>query len=804
MESERIRDLWASLTAGDRLGDAEQRELLEALSADPKLRAQLMDDQDLDSALRALGQGGHEADSFLRDVTDRLAAESTGDRFIHGVMTRVEGGRRRLAVWAAACLLGGLAVVLAFVAFRPRSQPSVGTREVSEAPPASVDAEALKSARQDLARREEMLRREAERLAAEEQRARERLLEIERERERLIQAQKTAEARKQAEALEEERRELARLEARRKEAEAERAKAEAEKRKTEEEVVRAEARKTVAAIARLHAAEGEVYIVTDADRKPAQAGDELLPGEGLETVGPWSVATLAFADRTRVQLWGDTGIRKLAEQGKSFRLAQGAVTADVVKQPAHQPMVFSTAHGEATVLATSLTLVTSPSRMRLDVMEGKVRLTRRDDGKWVDVNRGHFAVVQPGVELKATPFQDPDKKSAQFHPRVSQKQVDEAVRRGVDFLRKAPSPGANGIPNCDELILLTFIHAGVPETDSKFQQLLQSVLSAPLAYTYSVSLQAMCLEELHRVKYQARIHQCAQFLVDNQTADGYWSYGTPTEYEKTAPVPSPTRDVATGTARPPSSTRPKGAIDFEAPPPGPRTKPRVFQWIPVKKNRDGSPGDHSNSQYAALGLRACHDAGIVLPKEVIELARKWLRDSQRPDKGGAKDAYPAKGWTYRLGGENPYGSMTAGAIGCMIIYDYILDGAERQTWKKDPVVQSGLAWLAKNFSVTENPGGPGEHGDPKGLFIYYYLYALERVGMLYGTDLFGKHDWYFEGAKVLLKDQKPDGSWDKQDPLIGTPTYDTCFAILFLKRATRPVRPDVASEDRLHKKGEDK
>jgi hypothetical protein len=42
---------------------------------------------------------------------------------------------------------------------------------------------------------------------------------------------------------------------------------------------------------------------------------------------------------------------------------------------------------------------------------------------------------------------------------------------------------------------------------------------------------------------------------------------------------------------------------------------------------------------------------------------------------------------------------------------------------------------------------------------------------------------------VLLEKQSGDGKWNN--------TVDTCFAILFLKRATRPL---VASEDGLRKK----
>jgi hypothetical protein len=211
-------------------------------------------------------------------------------------------------------------------------------------------------------------------------------------------------------------------------------------------------------------------------------------------------------------------------------------------------------------------------------------------------------------------------------------------------------------------------------------------------------------------------------------------------------------------------------------------KPVVVQNILVRKTLEGpAVGDNSNSQYAALGLRACHDAGIVFPKEVIERARKWWFDSQWEDEGWG---YVAKG----EGSDSAYGSMTAGAVGSVAIYDYILD--EKQSWKRDPVIHKGLDWLAKNFSVTENPRcNPG--------YKYYYLYALERAAVLYGTDRIGPNDWYSLGTKEILEKQRPDGSWHEQGS--ETPIWDTCFAILFLRRATRPL-VDVASVDSSRKR----
>jgi len=101
------------------------------------------------------------------------------------------------------------------------------------------------------------------------------------------------------------------------------------------------------------------------------------------------------------------------------------------------------------------------------------------------------------------------------------------------------------------------------------------------------------------VKYQKRLAQCAQFLVDNQCANGQWTYGDPSIFVESVVVPPPL---------------PKG---------------KGVRRVPVTRKREGpAAGDNSNTMYALLGLRACHDGGIDLPTATVELAAKWWRDTQ--------------------------------------------------------------------------------------------------------------------------------------------------------------------------------
>ncbi|HXX92962.1 MAG TPA: hypothetical protein VEN81_04970, partial [Planctomycetota bacterium] len=194
--------------------------------------------------------------------------------------------------------------------------------------------------------------------------------------------------------------------------------------------------------------------------------------------------------------------------------------------------------------------------------------------------------------------------------------------------------------------------------------------------------------------------------------------------------------------------------------------------------------------------------------KVIVLARKWWYDTQHPSSEGGAAAAPARpalatgvretrlspatprGWCYGdvygvCKGGPEYGSMTAGAVGAIAIYDYL----QGKDGKKNPHIHDGVAWLAKHWSVVENVGPSEVENGAGNAYLYYYLYAVERLGMLLDVGTIGDHAWYPEGAQMLLKAQQPDGSWKGSRPEV--PAWDTCFAILFLKRATRGL---VATE----------
>ena len=62
-------------------------------------------------------------------------------------------------------------------------------------------------------------------------------------------------------------------------------------------------------------------------------------------------------------------------------------------------------------------------------------------------------------------------------PPVDEYKVQQAIQKGIKYLRTAPSPASHGgIQDSDELILWTFVHSHIPESDPKFKQLFNKMM----------------------------------------------------------------------------------------------------------------------------------------------------------------------------------------------------------------------------------------------------------------------------------------------------------------------------------------
>ena len=340
--------------------------------------------------------------------------------------------------------------------------------------------------------------------------------------------------------------------------------------------------------------------------------------------------------------------------------------------------------------------------------------------------------------------------------------VNDAIKRGADWLSKQgneiTAPFNQGQRHqglskhtCAELVLLTLLHAGFyTEEHPKIVELAAFVVKKELLCVYDASVQAMALQKLNPKKYHARLVQIAQFLCDQQADNGQWDYGG--VFKQPAGVKPPPLAPAVGI---------KGVAKRGADP--------VAVRASVRKLKRGPPsGDNSNTQFAALGLRACIEADIEIEGAVITKARDWWISNINKDYG----------WGYGDRGESSAscGSMTAGGISSLCIYRHYLG----EDFKEDETIQRGIQWMRDHYDITANPCGDSRA-------VAYYLYGLERAGDLFGFNTLAAHDWYTEGALVLINTQKGEGDWEMRWGFPPERLTNTCFAVLFLRRATPPL-----------------
>jgi|694.fasta_scaffold39073_2 hypothetical protein len=193
----------------------------------------------------------------------------------------------------------------------------------------------------------------------------------------------------------------------------------------------------------------------------------------------------------------------------------------------------------------------------------------------------------------------------------------------------------------------------------------------------------------------------------------------------------------------------------------------------------GGTGDNSNTQFALLALHEAARAGIPVREET------WVRSQQYWVACANGDG----SWGYS--GRSPgTGSMTCAGIASVWITSEHIGTPDAQAardsvsccggGRSPQVLERGLDWLGRRFSVTDNPGTGGD------TWLYYYLYGMERVGRFTARRFIGDHDWYREGARMFI---------DSQDRLTGQfkarriedEVVSTSFSLLFLAKGRRPV-----------------
>lgn len=392
-------------------------------------------------------------------------------------------------------------------------------------------------------------------------------------------------------------------------------------------------------------------------------------------------------------------------------------------------------------------------------------------------------LVRPAGPASADFGKDEKKFPNEAYPLEFRNRVGDAILRASTWLLKRQQPdgsfamrGGGATLGPTALATLALLKAGIPAGHPKLEKAFAFMRTQKLERTYDVSILLMCLdakydgahdgfavEQVDRYGQRVVSDPCAaaiskedlawmkqgrDFLVANQTS-GYWRY-------------------------------PAGGFDL------------------------------SNTQYALLGLKAVDRCGLEVPQSVwkasldfllgfqaatgppVEVRANEVRGEYRIE---WKEAALARGFCYTTGmgggkgmkGDPSTGSMTtAGAAGLMICQSALWKSRKFTAEDRDrtrKAVRDAIAWMQVNFDVTTNP-----HGSES--WHYYYLYGLERMGIVGHLRFLGKIDWYLEGAEFLLHEQDDAGSWDSGDPI------QTAFALLFLKRSSfKTANPVITPSD---------
>lgn len=321
---------------------------------------------------------------------------------------------------------------------------------------------------------------------------------------------------------------------------------------------------------------------------------------------------------------------------------------------------------------------------------------------------------------------------------VSGTQVRDAILRAIDAFQRSQRPDGTWPDYAQEggvtaLVAYALAQAGVDPQDRCLSAALEHLRRLKNQYTYVVALKTAAMASADPARLKADIQAGTDWLVELQHPSGGWGYGR-------APTDGP-------------------------PPPG-GAAAAVRADMDLRRTFERPDG--SNTQFAILALAEAERSGARVPLEVWRKTDRYLRTTQLP--GG--------GWGYVFHDPDPaeaYGSMTAAALaGLYLAHERLSrhEGADA-TAERLAVIERGLEWIAQFYSLRENP-------NRELAWYYFWLYALERAAVASGRRTFGEHDWFRDGATLLVRGQKADGTWTDR-------LYHDALCLLFLAKGFKPV-----------------
>jgi len=387
-------------------------------------------------------------------------------------------------------------------------------------------------------------------------------------------------------------------------------------------------------------------------------------------------------------------------------------------------------------------------------------------------------------------------------------EIKRSVKAGADALkpryeRSAPGAGivvAGGtqVVGTTCLVGLALLEAGTPANDAAVKTITATVRDAAYKQTstYPIALCLMYLDRLGDPADVPAIQMLAVRLLVGQNGNGGWGYIC---------IPSVSADDEQRLR----AMKPGAAGKFH---------PDVEKYgqaltAGAQQSGAGAPGDdNSNTQFAVLGVWISRKHGVPVDN-ALELIEKRFSASQDEQTGN---------WSYSglrpaglPGGAIPSGSPAMYCAGLLGMATSIARREERRLKSeqqgaaktdgkpgskpsdpfynppagtapakqpardsRDLVVQRAFAGLGMTFAdLGKNKRLLPVQSAPHGYGDLYFLWSLERVGVVYGVDKIGGLDWYDVGAAAIVQSQGQNGLWSSTG--YGA-DVNTAFAILFL------------------------
>ncbi len=392
---------------------------------------------------------------------------------------------------------------------------------------------------------------------------------------------------------------------------------------------------------------------------------------------------------------------------------------------------------------------------------------------------------------------DADSDSLKTVSSQEQKEIDAAIEKGVRFLTAEIKPwgnwdfeeGENAVGYA-ALPALALLESKVPAGDPVVQKAADFVRrrAAKLVETYDIGLAVVFLDRLGDSRDKNLIQSLAIRLVAGQSSAGGWGYKCPVlnvseerevrEFLKADRPKIELFDLIEGDLRAPEQKAKERVKKGQPKDPKPKDhglsdKVKSLPIVRYQQSRGMDflgRDDTSNTLFGLLGLWAARRHGLDAELS-LEFAARRFQETQRGDGGwGYVHKAPTKNTMTCVG---LLGLAMGHGAAAEVVADAVSQGHIPKTARSDPYIQEALASIGKYID-----GDPDRKGLEARIDVYY-LWTLERVGMLYQQKTFGKKDWYRWGTKIILENQKPAGSWQ----LHYTAPVDTSFALLFLGRS---------------------